>query len=272
MQVIENNVGDASDVPGATVNGSTRRELSPSPAPAIGGYMAMIEKLATNPTAQSVEVIERMMNLQVQWETRQAEKEFNEALARIAQKMPRITKEKGVNYTKEGEAPKKDAFKYATYETIDKLIRPLLVEEGLSLSYNTETREGGGAVVTATLSHKNGHSRRASIPVPLDTSGGKNNIQGMGSTYSYGRRYTMGMLLNIITVGEDDDGAGGAITDEQAVQIKDGLRETDLNVVKFLKAMKAETVEEIRTKEFPRALAAIENKRYANKKNGAINA
>jgi hypothetical protein len=63
--------------------------------------------------------------------------------------------------------------------------------------------------------------------VALDSSGGKNNIQGMGSSFSYGKRYTTTALLNIVTEGEDDDGArGGArfISEVQADELRELCR------------------------------------------------
>jgi hypothetical protein len=40
----------------------------------------------------------------------------------------------------------------------------------------------------------------------LDTGPGRNQNQAMGSTLSYGKRYTAEMLLNIVREGEDTDG------------------------------------------------------------------
>jgi hypothetical protein len=41
--------------------------------------------------------------------------------------------------------------------------------------------------------------------MPIDTSGSKTSVQGIGSTVSYGKRYTLCALLNIST-GDDTDG------------------------------------------------------------------
>jgi hypothetical protein len=223
----------------------------------VTATLALIERMVSDPLVD-VDKLERMLSMQERIMGKQAEMEFNQALSRVAEKMPRIVKGKSVSY-KETEA-----FKYATYEDIDKAVRPLLIEEGMSLSFSTEIRDGGGIVVIGTLSHRNGHFRTAAIPVPLDTSGGKNNVQGMGSSFAYGKRYTMCMLLNIVTVGEDDDGQGGPITDEQAAELKAGLKESGLDVKKFLATLKAESVEQIRTRDYLRAKTAIDAKLYRN--------
>jgi hypothetical protein len=137
----------------------------------------------------------------------QAEQQFNEAFHRLQLEMPRIKKDGAVEYKG------KEAFKFATWEAIDAVIRPILQREGFSLSFDSAQRQGdgGGIVVTGKLSHTGGAHRTASIPVPLDTSGGKNAIQGYGSAMSYGRRYTATALLNIVTEGEDDSGVRGGV-------------------------------------------------------------
>lgn len=235
-----------------------------------GGFMQIIDKVALLDNID-VDKLERMMQIQLQWEAQQAKKNFAGCMTRISSRLAniRIIKSKTVGYDidkNDKSKGTKEAFRYTPIDEIDKVVRPILNEEGMSISYDTElSAMTGWHTVIIKLSHA-GHTESSRIPLPLDVSGGKNNTQGMGSTYSYGKRYALCAAFNIITVGEDDDAQGGPITDEQAKQIKDGLRETGLDGIKFLKAMKAETVEEIRTKELPRALAAIENKRYMNKK------
>ncbi len=242
--------------------------------------MAIIDKVAALDNID-VDKLERMMQMQMQWEAQQSKKAFADCMTRISARLAviRIVKNKSVGYDIEKGNPakgQKEAFKFTPIEDIDKVVRPILNEEGMSISYDTElSAMQGWHTIIIKLSH-GGHTETSKIPLPLDVSGGKNNTQGMGSTYSYGKRYALCAAFNIITVGEDDDGSGGPITDDQAKQIKDGLRETGLDIAKFLKAMKAVTVEEIRTKEFTRALATIENKRYMNKqeaeKKGSKNA
>lgn len=146
-----------------------------------------------------------LLGLQKELMTMQAEQEFNQAFHRLQLDMPRIKKNGAVEYKG------KIAFHFANYENIDAAIRPLLEREGFALSFDSTQRtgDGGGLIVTGTLSHVAGAKRSASIPVPLDISGGKNSIQGYGSAMSYGRRYTMTALLNIVTEAEDDDGVRG---------------------------------------------------------------
>jgi hypothetical protein len=225
------------------------------------GFLAIIERAAMNPDIDVVK-LERMMAMQERILAKNAEIAFNQAMARVSKKMPRIVKGGSVKYEdKNDKGSAKEAFKFARYEDIDEIVRPLLVEEGFSLSYTTEQREGGGCIMLGTLSHKDGHSRTASVPLALDTSGGKNNIQAMGSTTSYGRRYTMCMLLNIVTVGEDDDGKGiEFVSTEQAVEIDLLITKVGADKPKFLSVMGVDDVRHIRAREHKKAIDMLNRK------------
>lgn len=224
------------------------------------GLLSIIDAMANNP-AVDVEKLERMLALQERLMAHQAEIDFNEALTRVNDKMPRITKTKGVSYD-----GKKDAFKYAPLEKIDEIVKPLLKEEGFSVAYTVEPREGGGGVVIGTLTHVKGHKRVSSIPLPVDTSGGKNAIQGMGSTTMYGRRYVLCNLLDIVVIGADDDGMGGVIDDSQAANIKQLIKESEADTKGFLKYMGVQNVKEIMFKDYRKATSVLEEKKKKNAK------
>lgn len=226
--------------------------------------LSIIAKAAENPNVD-ISKMQALLQMQKEIMEKNSEIEFNEAFSRVSAKMPRIQKAGSVGY-KEDKNNKNsavvEAFKFARYEDIDKAIRPLLDAEGFTLSYDSSMRDGGGVVMTGTLSHRSGHKRTASIPLALDVSGGKNNIQAMGSTISYGKRYLAGMLLNIVTVGEDDDAtASDVITLEQAVEIDLLIVETKADKEKFLKFVNAESVQEILKKNFGKAKNMLEQKK-----------
>ncbi len=234
------------------------------------GFMSIIEKLAIEPTLQSVEVIERMMAAHERWEARQAEKQFNEAMMRLKEKLPIITKKGLISFSgvdKKGNAYSQET-PYAKYEDIHKAIKPFLKEEGFSVTYPLAV--GDKPLVTFKISHIGGHSDTSSMTLPLDTSGSKNNLQGAGSTVSYCKRYLLTSYLDIISEGEDNDGNGAPITEEQAEDIKTALKETGSDVKKFLSYMKAESVEEIPTKNYQKAKSLLDSKKAKQAKEKAI--
>lgn len=212
---------------GATQAVAVRAEHS---LPAIGEAAqirsAMLE-LARDPNFD-VEKLKAFTELQNSVEDRQAERAFNIAFVAMQGDLPVIKRDGSLEYEKEKGKPETKYLvaKYARYEDIAKAIQPVLHRHGFSVGFDVHPRatDGGGLLVSCILRHDGGHVHNGpAIPIPLDTSGGKNNVQAYGSALSYGKRYGLFAVLNIITEGEDDDGvaAGGQpIAFDEAAEIK----------------------------------------------------
>ena len=252
----------------------------PERAPNIADrMMTLIERAASDPTFDAAKA-KTFLEMQIIVMDKQAHIDFAEAKARIKTKLQgiKIVKNRQVAYDLEKgnkAAGQKEAFKYAALEDIDKIVGPMLAEEAISDSYTMEPIGSGWYQVTCRLS-KGLHTEETKIPLPLDASGGKNNVQGAGSTFSYGRRYALSASIGLVVVGQDDDAAGGPITDEQAAELKGLLKEAGMDSKRFLKNMNAESVEEIKTKDHARALNSVQAYMYrkeqeAAKKKGANN-
>lgn len=172
--------------------------------------MTAIIQFASNP-AMDLDKFDRLIALQERTEDRHAERAFNVAFVQLQGKLPRIKRDGTLEYPTDKakpDGPKRPISKYAKWETIDAGIRPVLTEAGFALSFKISQRgEGGGLNVSAVLRHIGGHKEIGDpFPVPLDTSGGKNNLQAYGSSLSYGKKYAAFGALNIITEDEDTDG------------------------------------------------------------------
>lgn len=160
-------------------------------------WVLMIERLATNPDV-NVEKLERLLAMQERVLARGAEAEFNTAFAAMQADIPVIVEKH------DGDGGK---WTFAPLEDIVEPLRPVLTKHGFSISHQTEWPERGTVKVIGILTHRSGHARRSEFQANADTSGSKNAIQALGSTRSYGQRYTTIALLNIATRGTDDDGA-----------------------------------------------------------------
>jgi len=153
-----------------------------------------------------------------------------------------------------------EAFKYAPLEEIDKHLRPLLLEEEMDLSYSDEPREHGWILIRGRLKHlPGGHFEDSFMPAPLDTSGGKSAVQGVGSTNSYLRRYIACNIFNIVVVGDDDDGNGSTIDETQTTTLLELIKKAKVGP-KFLKYMRAQSIEEAGSLEG--AVATIASRDY----------
>ena len=111
-------------------------------------------------------------------------------------------------------------------------------------SYSDEPCEGGGLLIRGRLKHlPSGHYEDSFMPAPLDTTGSKSEVQAVGSTNSFLRRYVLCNIFNIVVVGDDDDGTGGTIDEAQTRTILELIEKARVGP-KFLKYMKAQSVEE----------------------------
>jgi hypothetical protein len=228
--------------------------------------LALIERVALDPRAD-VEKLERMLAMYERLKAKEAELAFNAAKGRILKKLAgiKIVKNRSVLYEIEKDRPQKgtyEAFRYAPLEEIDKHLRPLLAEEDMDLSYSDEALEGG-LLIRGRLKHSpGGHYEDSFMPAPLDTSGGKSNVQAVGSTNSFLRRYVACNIFNIVVVGDDDDGTGGTIDEAQTKTIVALIKKAKIGP-KFLKYMKAQSVEKAGSLEAAVATIAARDYRKA---------
>ena len=229
--------------------------------------LALIERLALDPHAD-VEKLERMMAMYERLNAKEAELAYNAAKGRILKKLAgiKIVKNRSVVHEIDNGKPQRgacEAFKYAPLEEIDKHLRPLLAEENMDLSYSDESREGGDILIRGRLKHlPGGHYEDSFMPAPPDTTGGKSNVQAVGSTNSFLRRYVACNIFNIVVVGDDDDGTGATIDEAQITTILDLIKKAKVGP-KFLKYMKAQSVAEAGSLEAAVATIAARDYRKA---------
>ena len=218
------------------------------------GMIAMIERLAVS-SEVDVDKLEKMLDMQERILAKQSESAYNHAMAEVQASLPVIPK------TKKGHNSE-----YAPYDEIDRQVKPIYSKFGFSVSFNTKKLEGV-TVYYGTAKHREGHSETKEIELPNDTTGSKNNIQAIGSTISYAKRYLLCMLFNIVT-GDDVDDDGNAagnqyISTKSAASIDNrinALKDAKEYRSKFLKYMRSASVREILASDEKKALAAIEAK------------
>src|SRR5215469_1829631 len=245
------------------VEGLIYAPLSDNPSTVL----ALIERVALAPRA-NVEKLAYMIAMYERVKAKEAEFAYNAAKARILKKLAgiKIIKNRSVLPEIEHGKPQRctvEAFKYAPLEEIDKHLRPLLAEENMDLSYSDEPCEGGGILIRGRLKHlPGGHYEDSFMAAPLDTTGGKSNVQAVGSTNSFLRRYVACNIFNIVVVGDDDDGTGGTIDDAQTETILDLIKRAKAGP-KFLKYMRAQSVEEVGSLEAAVATIAARDYRKA---------
>jgi hypothetical protein len=229
----------------------------PQPAEDSRSLVQVIERAATNPEVD-IDKMERLLQMHERITERQARAAYAAALARLQPRLPIIAERGGIK-DRGGNIQSK----YALWEDIVGVITPILSEEGFSLSFRTGN-DANGVTVTGVLMHRDGHAESTSLTLPIDTSGSKNGVQSVGSSTSYGKRYTAAALLNLRTGDVDDDGQagpGGCITEAQAADLRALAEEVGADQGRFLKYLGAASIDTIPAAKFPAAVKALEAKR-----------
>lgn len=148
----------------------------------------------------AIDVIERLAALQEKAMARDAEQQFNEAMNACQSEIPRVVPDLDNPQTKS---------RYASYQSLDAVVRPIYIKHGFSLSFNTEECPKPETVRSVCyVSHKGGHTRKYQVDMPADGKGAKGGdvmtkTHATGAAMSYGARYLLRYIFNI-AVGEDD--------------------------------------------------------------------
>ena len=148
----------------------------------------------------SLDQLEKMMGMQVAWETREAEKAYNRAFAEFKAEAVRILKAtKVTNGPLAGKS-------YAELHNVVDAVTPALSRHGLSASWKLTKDERDWLEVTCILKHVDGHSESVSMGGPPDVGGAKNALQARASSKSYLERYTLKAICGVAEGGDDSDG------------------------------------------------------------------
>ncbi|MEJ2800593.1 ERF family protein [Comamonadaceae bacterium PP-2] len=211
--------------------------LHPAPAPSQSPISMMLSAMDRG---ASLEQIERMWELQKDYEANEAVKAYNVAFAEFKSEAIRIIKNRNVT-----DGPLRGK-KYAELHTVVDVLTPLLSKRGLGASWKLTRDEPTWLEVTCTLRHIQGHAEHVSMGGPPDTGGAKNPIQARASTISYLERYTLKAITGVAEGGDDDDGNGGNNKPEVPLDLLANARASAMNGWKALGAFIESCTEEQR--------------------------
>lgn len=213
--------------------------------------------------------LEKMLELQERFEAVQAKKAFVFAMSEFKKKPLEILKDKSVSFiTKKGTPSEgKTEYDHASLANVVNVIGAELANHGLSAAWKTDQGDFG-IKVTCILFHSGGHSEEVSLTAPPDLSGGKNPIQALASTVSYLERYTLLAITGLTTKDMDTNGIQPKgeieyITTDMQTEINDFIKATKTNKAKFLKYIKAESIEKIPLSEYGKVIVAFQAKEDA---------
>jgi hypothetical protein len=153
-------------------------------------------------TNADLDRLEKLMDMQIKWEEREARKAYIADMAAFKLNPPSIVKDSHVQFkTDKGVT----SYWHASIGQVVEKIVAGLAEHGFSHRWVPERGEGGLMRITCVITHKLGHSESTVLEAGLDQSGGKNNIQAMISTKTYLERHSLLAATGLATKDMADD-------------------------------------------------------------------
>lgn len=205
-QTIEMTMADISDAPTDTVKSRDVVRAAPAAITTVSATPADLLMHAMNSGAD-LDRLERLMDMQIKWEQREAHKAYTAAMAEFKLNPPTIIKDKHVSFKTDKGVTQYD---HATIGNVVEKIVAALAEHGFSHRWIPTRGEGGMMSITCVITHKLGHSEETTLEAGLDQSGGKNNIQAMISTKTYLERHSLLAATGLATKDQVDDDAHDA--------------------------------------------------------------
>lgn len=184
--------------------------------------LSLIARAAQDPNID-IDKMERLMAMKERMDAKTAEQAFNDAMNLAQSEIKAIGWDKQNGQTHSA---------YVTYAKMDAFVRPVYVHHGFSLSFDTgETDKPQEVRFLCYVSHKEGHTRTYKVDMPADGKGAKGTdvmtrTHAFGSATSYGRRYLLKMIFNVIEAAEDDDGVQASKVEKAKSQAQLAWEET----------------------------------------------
>ncbi len=230
----------------------------PAPATETASLLEVISRAAADP-AVDMDKMERLLQMKERMDAREAETAFNQAMADAQAEMGRIAANRENSQTRS---------KYATYDKLDKVLRPIYGRHGFALSFDEGEAPADHVLVLCHVSHKDGHTRTYRKLMPADGKGARGGdvmtkTHAAGAAMSYAMRYLLKGIFNVAIGEEDTDGNGVVVkvSQDQAANIEALLTEVGGDKKRFLAYLKVESIADIPAASYSTVIREIEAKR-----------
>lgn len=261
-------------------NAVAKVERMPPPA-SSANMLSIIADAAANPKVD-VEKMRALLQIQREIMAEEARVAFTQDFLAMSKDMPSVNRDgRIVIEAKPGK--RGQVTPYATFENLHRVATPILRDHGFVFWSEPDIgNDSAPIVMRGHLDHVKGHGKTCAIPLPFETSGSKNNVQGVGSSLSYGRRYCMMNLCNIVSHAPDDRDVDGAdpkqaskqeaadpkINGSQAKELLKAINECGVEATVFMDKYGIKAVHELPLRSYDEAIKACRD--YAARK-GKVN-
>lgn len=216
----------------------------------------IIAKAAADPNVD-VSKLEKLLDMQERIMTKQAQIDYNNDMLKLKTELPAIIKTKTNTQTNSN---------YADLESIKDTVDPLLTKYGFFDRYEDDFPSPTRVGTTCILTHRGGHKERNRVEMDLDDKGikgttNKTSIHATASSMTYNQRLALCRALSI-KVATDADGNlnNSVITQEQLAAINELADKVKADKALFCKAIKVNSLAEIKVKDYGSAIAKLNAK------------
>lgn len=211
--------GPISPISKAVMRQSVDGNFAVADEPAPANFLAVIARAAADPRTD-IAKMQALLDMQKQIEEREAEKAYTRDFIALQDVLPVINRDGKIEIrAKDQSGGRTGALQqstpYSTYPNIMKVCKPLLRAHGFGFNSRVAPAPDGKILVRSKLRHVEHFWEESEFPLPAETSGSKNNVQGWGSSQQYGMRYNAIALLNIISEAPQDQDKNGHAGDFQ---------------------------------------------------------
>jgi hypothetical protein len=231
--------------------------------PFFGLIRDTLQHLGGGGAKEAAESVRVLVELKREEDAITARRDFFASLAEFRSKCPPIPKD----HTTGGASERggKWQIRYAPLDTIERVIKPIAIPLGFSWRWDTKMVSERMMEVTCFLMHRGGHVESATMPVAVDSGGSMNATQKLGSTRTYGERYSLEQVFGLCTTDDTDaldhdPQTLEALEEDQIATLEHWISTTGSDRGKFLDFMRARSVPEIRQCDFDKALNALKRK------------
>jgi hypothetical protein len=212
-------------------------------------------------TAQTVELVERLVALEERRQDRAARQEFIAALTAFQLEVEPIKRtQKGTNVGRE--SGKGFGYWYAPLPQVVAVVREPLKKHGFAYRWSpSESDDAKHLKLTFHLTHIGGHSESNTVTMPLESKGGMSEQQKVSNALSFAMRLSMVAGLGLTTFDPDLDGVETEdreiITQTQADDLNALAEEAGVDKPKFLQSLGVEKFVEVKATQFPYAVQRL---------------
>jgi hypothetical protein len=226
--------------------------------PSRGDILSVIARAAADPNVD-IDKLERLLEMQERVTARQAEAAFNNAMNAAQSEMRPIAANASNPQTRS---------RYATYDKLDRVLRPTYTKHGFSLSFDEgDSPKPEHVRVLCYVSHVAGHTRTYHRDMPADGKGAKGGdvmtkTHAAGAAGSYGARYLLKGIFNIAVGDEDVDGndVGPSVDDVRLKLLNDLADAVGADKIKLCKYYKVESLKNLPAAKYDDAFRRLKEK------------